>query len=334
MKIKELRKLIISKRLNFILGSGCSTPAIPLMGEFWKKYPENKDKANEKLEEEIKRVSNILVSQNVDQINVYNKEIHDVLDVYIYFIQKVIEYLNLSNARETPRRTNIFTTNYDLFIEKAFDILSQNYRFVINDGAKGYFNRILESSNFDQVVSYKGMNDNYISEIPSIALIKPHGSVNWEKDSKNESLFIRNRVVSNPVIVKPTGFEAEDTFNQNHFFSMLRFFTNELDKPQSVLVVIGFSFQDKHIARMVRRAIANPELLVICFCYSTDDVGKILANLQIKMDEQGPVNLKFVVPENNKGQIKNLNILKHEDKITLETVVRFMNGAFDETDDE
>lgn len=36
MKIKELRRLIISKRLNILLGSGCSTPAIPLMGEFWK----------------------------------------------------------------------------------------------------------------------------------------------------------------------------------------------------------------------------------------------------------------------------------------------------------
>lgn len=61
---------------------------------------------------------------------------------------------------------------------------------------------------------------------------------------------------------------------------MLRFFTNELDKEQSVLLVIGFSFQDEHIARMVKRAIANPELMVICFCFTKKDVKDILRKLQ------------------------------------------------------
>lgn len=335
MKLKELRKLLISKRLNIILGSGCSSPAIPLMGTLWEKYPDEKDKANEELEKKIKQVSSILTESDNKQLIQY-REITNVLKIYTLFIQKVIEYLNLSNARETPRRVNVFTTNYDLFIEKAFDILSKNYRFIINDGAKGYFDRVLESSNFDQVVSYKGINDNYISEIPSIALIKPHGSVNWEKDKLSDSLFIRNQVVDEPLIVKPTGFESEDTFNQNHFFSMLRFFTNELDKSQSVLVVVGFSFQDKHIAKMVKRAIANPELLVICFCYSSNDVEIILGHLQIRLDEQVPSNLKFIVPDNGFKEKKihqhNLFELSQESTITLETVVRFMNGDFDEPD--
>ena len=174
MKIKELRRLIISKRLNILLGSGCSTPAIPLMGEFWKKC-DNKDKANEELEEKIKSVSEVLVDPDLKKSDC-NDQIKNTLDVYVDFVKSIIEILNLSNARETPRRANIFTTNYDLFLEKAFDMVSQDYRFIINDGAKGYFNRALESSNFDQVVSYKGINDNYISEIPSISLIKPHGS--------------------------------------------------------------------------------------------------------------------------------------------------------------
>lgn len=56
MKIKELRKLTISKRLNILVGSGCSSAAIPLMGEFNKKYKCTKE-ANNNLIEKVKQVS-------------------------------------------------------------------------------------------------------------------------------------------------------------------------------------------------------------------------------------------------------------------------------------
>ena len=208
-------------------------------------------------------------------------------------------------------------------------------KFLVNDGATGYFDRVLESSNFDQVVSYKGMNDNYISEIPSISLIKPHGSVNWERDEDDEIIYIRSKVVNEPVIVKPTGFESNDTFSQNHFFSMLRFFTNELDKPQSVLLVIGFSFQDKHIAKMVKRAIANPELIVICFCHAKKDATTIINNLAYRSDGKTPSNIYFIVPEDkNKNNMKYHEYELPDTKITLSTLVNFMSGEFDENDDE
>lgn len=328
MKIKELRKLTISKRLNILVGSGCSSPAIPLMGEFNKKDKDIKETNNE-LIEKIKQVSEELTANN------YSADITQTLNAYTAFIRQIVENLNMSNSRETPRRANIFTTNYDFFIEKAFDQVSQNYKFVINDGATGYFDRVLESSNFDQVVSYKGMNDNYISEIPSISLIKPHGSVNWEKYRGNEKIYIRSKVVNDPVVVKPTGFESNDTFSQNHFFSMLRFFTNELDKPQSVLLVIGFSFQDKHIAKMVKRAIANPELIVICFCYAKNDADTIINNLDYRFDGKTPNNIYFIVPEDkNNNNIKYHEYELPDTKITLSTLVNFMSGEFDENDDE
>ena len=281
--------------------------------------------ANDKLTQKIKEVSQELIGNNP------SAEIEQTLNVYVGFVSQLIENLNLSNSRETPRRANIFTTNYDFFIEKSFDIVSKNYNFVINDGAKGYFNRVLESSNFDQIVSYKGINDNYISEIPSISLIKPHGSVNWEKDNDNKNIYIRSHVIDDSVIVKPTGFEASDTFSQNHFFSMLRFFTNELDKPQSVLLVIGFSFQDKHIAKMIKRAIANPELIVICFCYSKDDAKIISKNLGYDVNMPTPNNIYFVTPGGNKKEYYEYELPKTE-TITLNTLVKFMDGEFDEKD--
>ena len=87
--------------------------------------------------------------------------------------------MNRMNSRQNPKNINIFTTNYDLFIEDALDKVSKTETFVINDGARGYFKRILDSPNFNRTVSYRGPSNNYIDEIPSISLIKPHGSVNW-----------------------------------------------------------------------------------------------------------------------------------------------------------
>ena len=339
MKIKDLRRLMISKRLNFLLGSGCSADAIPLMGYYQSKYSDL-NLANTKLEDKVKNISRILSSYNYSEIKRF-KKIDETLRVYISFVQKVVEILNLSNARETPRRANIFTTNYDLFIEKAIDVVSRDYQFIVNDGSRGYFDKILESSNFDQVVSYKGINDNYISEIPSISLIKPHGSMNWDEDVENDRVYIRNTVANKPLIVRPTGKESADTFKQNHFFSMLRFFTNELDKPQSILAVVGFSFQDKHIAKMVKRASANSELLIMCFCYSSGDVETILQNLQFELDEQIPKNIQFIVPEREKiDHLTNDNKSKYNvhfidcEQITLSNIVNFMNGAYDVKDDE
>lgn len=188
---------------------------------------------------------------------------------------------------------NIFTTNYDLYIEKATDQILKKYRLVFNDGASGYFDRYLDSSNYNRTVSYKGLNDNYINEIPSITLIKPHGSMNWEEH--NENILIKNEVVENPVIVKPDGYEASTTFESNHFHEMLRIFQMELDKPQSVLFVIGFSFQDKHIAKMVKRAVQNPELMVYVFGYSDDDRQMFLENLGFENERS---NFIILTPKN------------------------------------
>lgn len=104
-------------------------------------------------------------------------------------VRVIIDVLNILNSRKTPKSANIFTTNFDLFLEKSVDRLLLNSNFVFNDGAKGYFTRELDSSNYNQVVSHKGLNDNYISEIPSISLIKPHGSVNWQEDHGKINIY-------------------------------------------------------------------------------------------------------------------------------------------------
>ncbi|MGX4763427.1 SIR2 family protein [Holzapfeliella sp. JNUCC 72] len=318
----EIKDVAISKQLNFLIGSGASFPAIPLMGQVGSKYYDTDEKKNDILVSIIKSRSRLLYNfrnnvvyknntfvnkgtlnyffskkYGIDfiQFNISMffliRKMFSVRNQYSNFLNSVINILNLSNSRQTPRSANIFTTNYDLFLEKAADELLKNQRFVFNDGASGYFTRVLDGSNYNKTVSYKGLNDNYINEIPSITLIKPHGSVNWNKTSDDE-IIIENKVVNSSFVVPPTGHEEQDTFLDNHFHEMLRIFQLELDKPQSVLFVVGFSFQDKHIAKMVKRALQNPELMVYVICFSNQDKNYISTNLSSPKIH----NLKFITP--------------------------------------
>lgn len=297
--IKQIRKLTITKQVNFLIGSGASVPAIPLMGTFHNIDGKSAN-ANELLSARVREVSKKLLIKN--KCDLVDKNIYIVLEVYQKFIESIVSTLNLSNSRQIPKNINIFTTNYDLFIEKATDQVLKKYRLVFNDGASGYFDRYLDSSNYNRTVSYKGLNDNYINEIPSITLIKPHGSMNWQE--QNENILIKNEVVDKPVIVKPDGFESATTFESNHFHEMLRVFQMELDKPQSVVFVIGFSFQDKHIAKMIRRAMQNPELMICVFGYSDGDRDVYLKNLNL---ENESFNFKIFTPENFEEIFKNKN---------------------------
>lgn len=323
---EEIREVAVSKNVNFLIGSGCSVGAIDQMSSYWEKAWDRKtkkgtggnsidpscctkgeycddckQKGNDLLIEDVKKVSKMILghlsdkkSANMSFMQKKKDKIKSVSSSYTSFLREVINLMNRMNSRQNPRNINIFTTNYDLFIEHALDTLSQSETFVINDGARGYFKRVLDSSNFNRTVSYRGPSNNFVDEIPSISLIKPHGSVNWERTA-NEEIEIKPFVVRRHVVVSPDGHESRETFEENYFHDMLRVFQTELDKPQSVLFVIGFSFQDKHIAKMMRRALRNKELNVYIFCYSNDTEDTIRKNLECGTSDTK--NLKFIRPQ-------------------------------------
>ena len=51
---------------------------------------------------------------------------------------------------------------------------------------------------------------------------------------------------------------------------MIRSFSYELEKKQSVLIVFGFSFADEHIKSIFERSLSNPELQVFLISYSKE----------------------------------------------------------------
>lgn len=63
----------------------------------------------------------------------------------------------------------------------------------------------------------------------------------------------------------------------------MRIYSNALERENSLLFVMGFSFADEHIAQITKRAAdTNPTLQVVIFAYSDNDIDAYKKNLGIE----------------------------------------------------
>lgn len=241
--IKHLPDWIAEKKTSFFFGSGTSAPGMPLMNDYDPKdlleevvqrnkaliahdpalfieWVESKDSRwNSPLKKEYNHFCGQGSIQAVqDFVETKFHEIQSTANEYKCFMNNILSILNNVNSRELHKNINIFSTNYDLSVEEAIDEIYReggSVPFVFNDGARGYFKRLLDSSNFDTMTAYRGRFDNYINELPAINLIKIHGSVNWNELSA-DAIQIQNNVVedidvSGKGMVAPNGQEPENT---------------------------------------------------------------------------------------------------------------------------
>jgi hypothetical protein len=83
-------------------------------------------------------------------------------------------------------------------------------------------------------------------------------------------------------IINPTKEKFQTTVLNDNYYDLLRVLSNELEKENSVLLVMGFSFRDEHIKHLiVRAARSNPTLRVVVFCF--DD--KAITDIDAEIDE-------------------------------------------------
>lgn len=279
-----------SANINLLVGSGASFPAIELAGnieeEIDKLLRENKQsEADGKKCEFIKTVqtpTNNLLKNESNEAN------DKVVEYYRTLLNTLTEILIKRKTQLLPTQATIFTTNYDLFIEKAFETI-QSAR--LNDG----FNRIpslnnrfeFSPQNFFETIFTSGNLYDYKVEIPAINLVKLHGSLSWKRDNEDIicSFDQTDELPDNPsekdiekyleqfAVVLPQMGKFQETVMNRIYYDLLRIYSNQLDKKNSLLIVFGFSFADQHIREITQRALKNPTLKVIIFSYSTNDAN-------------------------------------------------------------
>ena len=157
-------------------------------------------------------------------------------------------------ARRTNRktRTKVFTTNYDLCFEEA----GRQGRFVVIDGFSPTQPPTFDAVYFTYDIVRRERDGDTSNFIPNVFhLYKVHGSVDWEQDE--ESGEIRKTLTpGNPLLIYPRSSKYELAFAQP-YLEMMSALQAALREPNTGLLVVGFGFNDNHLAEPVLSAVRS-----------------------------------------------------------------------------
>jgi len=325
--IDRLKDMVQSCNINFLFGSGMSAPYLSTLWNLETLLTDlHNDNTLEEDEKELIRVSiykkffDDVIEKNINIIQNEEKS-QKVSESYQNFFSYINQLILHRKNSLLSKQVNIFTTNIDVYIEKALE----EKGFEFNDGFSGRFGLKYDLSNFKKSVYQSSLHYENSFEIPIFNVLKLHGSLNWKiendetkeiigdmslsqisKVQKSNTDFIKvnnsdtlsnlknkrtptpnNQEVKNfkkayekLVIINPTKEKFKDTLmNQTHY-DLLRIYANELEKENTLLFVMGFSFADEHIRELtVRVANTNPTLQVIIFAYDKKAKENIEKNI-------------------------------------------------------
>lgn len=159
--------------------------------------------------------------------------------------------------KQTSPRVKIFTLNYDLLFEDAATVANA----IVIDGFSYTFPRTFSGRYFDyDIVQREGSKlkeeDNFVQRV--FHLHKLHGSINWERNKETGDVIINNET-EEALMVYPREAKYEDSYEQPFFEMMARFQRNLRLNDDTLLVCIGYSYNDKHINAAIEEALnQNP----------------------------------------------------------------------------
>jgi hypothetical protein len=311
--------------LNFLLGSGLSSPYLKTLGQIEALLTSLEQRALQENQEKIIRCSlyrsyfDGVMSKNCKVLK-DDADAEPILSNYYEFLKTINEILLRRKSTILGKEVNLFTTNIDIFLEKAIERIGLE----CNDGFSGRFNPWFAISNFKKSHSKRSLQYDNVSELPTVNLLKLHGSLTWRiAESDNivfssdlsqvrdlemkgvtpalllqigeginlDSLILgsEGKKVDATVeafldayddlpIVNPTKAKFRQTLlNQTHY-ELLRIYSNELEKENTVLFVLGFSFADEHIREITLRAAnSNPTLMINIYAYDSESAAEIQA---------------------------------------------------------
>ncbi len=362
--IEEYRFIdrIQDSNINFLFGSGMSAGYLEILGnienlltELDKKvFDDEKQKAlirasilNKYFEGVIEKNTNIL-----DEIST-DPKLASTLNSYKTFFKTLNQLILLRRNKLLSKQVNIFTTNIDIFLEKAVEEVGLES----NDGFGKGFKPKYDLSNFKKSIFQKSLHFDNSSEIPVFNILKIHGSLTWKYDGgniyfdstleqtkmlkitsksdlievitedikSNEKDDLESLIAKIPAstidetkfssfleeydklsIVNPTKGKFQQTVLEQKYYDLLRIYANELERENTLLFVMGFSFADEHIRDLtIRVANSNPTLMIYIFAYTTDARGELEKVLDIENNVKNK-NIAIVSPSQSEQGDKSL----------------------------
>ena len=208
--------------------------------------------------------------------NVICKQIYKIIssseaDVDLSNTKKFFAWLNMQN-RDFSKE--IFTSNYDLIIEKSLEAIRTPYF----DGFVGSYEPFFWPESIDRFVEKSDLTQNWIR------LWKIHGSLSWfwKKNSDvNSHNIVRVGKISdienldNELVIYPSK-EKYDSSKKQPFVAYFDRFKNVLLGGERLFIFTGYSFSDQHINEIAFNSLRqNNRLFILVFFYQDSEVEEL-----------------------------------------------------------
>lgn len=217
-RISYFKNLIQDCNLSFLFGSGVSVPFMKTLGgiENWLTALDEDKKISETLRAYIKAslykaYFEVAMRGNIE-IEKYSPELDwctspeliKTYSTYQTFFQTINQILYERRSNTVNKQVNIFTSNIDIFCEKAIEDLGIHF----NDGFNGIFRKQFQLSNFRRSFFQKSLHYDNMAEIPVFNLVKIHGSVTWRLNT--EIIEFAGLSLLQDIVTKIDDFNALD----------------------------------------------------------------------------------------------------------------------------
>lgn len=245
------KRIISSAHINFLFGAGVNGNAFPQLDGFGrtcrkiKELGGNVDNGfengvdtleNEEDRQSIKRVFMDEFAEKVSQIDFKKESVKNIENL----LRKTYQIVKESQNRNPDmKQINIYSLNYDNIIERCLMKL-------------GYFSNSIAASNVSEVsqlIDVIGYNYNSKKYIPSFMISKLHGDM------------------SNPIL---PGKEKYNKIIDENYFEIVFNMKAQLSRQNSILIVLGYSGNDKHINKIIHDCI-DTGLIVYWFKYDNKE---------------------------------------------------------------
>lgn len=288
---EKLARAVQSSHLNFLIGAGASFPALNIAGDVEaeiKQLIDKGDLAAARLKT-VEFLGQFHAPMNELLVGTLSPNVQSTLQGYAALITAIDAVLAERKTKLFPRQATIFTTNYDLFIERASEdcpSILLNDGFARSGSIRGRY--LYRPENLFDAVHRAGNRYDYTAEMPSLNLVKLHGSMSWVRTDDEVSQQITTfekfttvdvddaatveQLLNDVAVIVPTQDKFRHTILDRTHYDLLRIYANTLERENVLLIAFGFSFRDEHIREITTRALRNPTLLLIMWCYDPGDL--------------------------------------------------------------
>lgn len=182
------------------------------------------------------------------------------------------DFLRRLVRRSTRKlRSKVFTTNYDL----CFEYAARQGRYVVIDGFSHTTPQVFDSLYFTYDIVRRDIAPDSHDFISSVfQLYKLHGSVDWTRNEVSKEIE-KDPKTENPLLIYPRNTKYELSFEQP-YLEMMSAFQAALRQPDTGLLILGFGFNDNHLAEPILSAINSNLHLKVVVCdpgLATKEVG-------------------------------------------------------------